>query len=48
MAQKKSFKYFIGYSDNDFIGPLCIKLIYIYFFSYSIKMSSPKEIKNPD
>ena len=23
---KKSFKYFIGYSDNDVIRPLCIKL----------------------
>ena len=24
--QKNSFKYFIGYSDNDDITPLCIKL----------------------
>ena len=23
---KNSFKYFIGYNDNDVIGPLCIKL----------------------
>ena len=23
---KKSFKYFIGYNDNDAIRPLCIKL----------------------
>ena len=23
---KKSFKYFIGYNDNDLIRPLCIKL----------------------
>ena len=23
---KKSFKYFIGYNDNDVIRPLCIKL----------------------
>ena len=27
MVQKKnSFKYFIGYNDNDIIRPLCIKL----------------------
>ena len=26
MVQNKSFKYFIGYSDNDDIKPLCIKL----------------------
>ena len=26
---KNSFKYFIGYSDNDFIRPLCIKLLRI-------------------
>ena len=23
---KRSFKYFIGYNDDDFIRPLCIKL----------------------
>ena len=23
---KSSFKYFIGYNDNDVIGPLCMKL----------------------
>ena len=23
---KTSFKYFIGYNDNDIIGPLCIRL----------------------
>ena len=26
MTQKNSFKYFIGYNDNDVIRPLCIKL----------------------
>ena len=26
---KNSFKYFIGYNDNDFIRPLCIKLLRI-------------------
>ena len=25
-GNKNSFKYFIGYSDNDVIRPLCIKL----------------------
>ena len=24
--EKKKFKYFIGYNDNDIIGPLCVKL----------------------
>ena len=23
---KNLFKYFIGYNDNDFIGPLCVRL----------------------
>ena len=27
MAQKKSFKYLIGYNDNDIIRPLCVKLL---------------------
>ena len=26
MTKKKSFKYLIGYHDNDVIRPLCIKL----------------------
>ena len=26
-ATKNSFKYFIGYNDNDIIKPLCIKLL---------------------
>ena len=26
IAQKNSFKYFIGYNDNDVIRPLCLKL----------------------
>ena len=25
-GNKNSFKYFIGYNDNDIIGPLCIRL----------------------
>ena len=25
-SKKNSFKYFIGYNDNDIIRPLCIKL----------------------
>ena len=25
--RKNSFRYFIGYNDNDVIGPLCIKLL---------------------
>ena len=25
-GNKNSFKYFIGYNDNDFIRPLCIRL----------------------
>ena len=27
MVQKKSFKYFIRYNDNDVIRSLCIKLL---------------------
>ena len=26
MVKKSSFKYFIGYNDRDYFGPLCIKL----------------------
>ena len=26
MVKKSSFKYFIGYNDDDYIRPLCIKL----------------------
>ena len=26
VQKKNSFKYFIGYNDNDIIRPLCIKL----------------------
>ena len=26
MAQKNSFKYFIGYNNNDVIRPLCVRL----------------------
>ena len=29
---KKSFKYFIGYNDNDAIRPLCIKLLQVNGF----------------
>ena len=25
--RNNSFRYFIGYNDNDVIGPLCIKLL---------------------
>ena len=40
---KKSFKYFIGYNDNDFIIPLCIKLLqmtgYAKYFDSNKAMS---------
>ena len=40
---KNSFKYFIGYNDNDFIRPLCIKLLqmtgYVRKFEDNLTMS---------
>ena len=39
----KSFKYFIGYNDNDHIGPLCVNLPqmigYVKHFDINKKMS---------
>ena len=40
---KNLFKYFIGYNDNDFIRPLCIKLLqmtgYVRKFEDNLTMS---------
>ena len=42
-CRKSSFKYFIGYSDNDDIKPLCIKLPqmidYVKHFDGNMTMS---------
>ena len=42
-GRKNSFKYFIGYNDNDIIRPLCIKLPqmtgYVRKFSENLTMS---------
>ena len=52
---KNSFKYFIGYNDNDIIRPLCIELPqvtdYAKKFEFSLTMSFKmikygKEFKN--
>ena len=50
---KNSFKYFIGYNDNDAIRPLCIKLsqmiVYVRKFegntTMSFKISDSKLLK---
>ena len=50
---KNSFKYFIGYNDNDVIRPLCIKLsqmiVYVRKFegntTMSFKISDSKLLK---
>ena len=51
---KNSFKYFIGYNDNDIIRPLCIKLPrmtgYVRIFegntTMSLKISNKQLLKN--
>ena len=52
MVQKKnSFKYFIGYIDNDIIRPLCIKLPqmtwYVRKFNENLTMSFRVKDKQP-
>ena len=37
---KNSFKYFIGYNDNDIIRPLCIRLPKMTGYEYGIKLKS--------
>ena len=34
----KSIKYFIGYNDDDVIGPLCIKLLQLIGYGYALKI----------
>ena len=51
-GRRKSIKYFIGYNDDGFIRPLCIKLpqmiIYVKHFSstktMSLKVTSPMKL----
>ena len=42
-TQKNSFKYYIGYNDNDVIRPLCIRLLqitgYVRKFDENVTMS---------
>ena len=35
---KNSFKYFIGYNDNDVIRPLCIKLLQMTAYVRKLKV----------
>ena len=39
-GKKNSFKYFIGYNDNDIIRPLCIRLPKMTGYEYGIKLKS--------
>ena len=50
-GNKNSFKYFIGYNDNDIIRPLCIKLSqmtgYARKFDENVSLSFIVEDKQP-
>ena len=48
MVQKNSFKYFIGYSDDDVIRPLCIKLPQVigYFKNFDSNKTMPFKVDN--
>ena len=45
---KNSFKYFIGYNDNDIIRPLCIRLpqITVYFRKFNENSTMPFRVKD--
>ena len=45
---KNSFKYFIGYNDNDIIRPLCIRLpqITVYFRKFNENSTMPFSVKD--
>ena len=45
---KNSFKYFIGYNDNDIIRPLCIRLpqITVYFRKFNENLTMPFRVKD--
>ena len=53
-SNKNSFKYFIGYNDNDIIRPLCIKLLqmtgYVKKFNenstISFRVTDKQHLKN--
>ena len=48
MVQKNSFKYFIGYSDDDVIRPLCITLPQVtgYFKNFDSNKTMPFKVDN--
>ena len=43
---KKSFKYFIGYNDNDVIRPLCLELLKMTGYIRKCKENKYKENKS--
>ena len=45
---KYSFKYFIGYNDNDFIRPLCIKLPQMSGYVRKVEGSTTMSFTNND
>ena len=48
MVQKKSFKYFIGYNDDDVIRPLCIKLSQMVGYVKNFYSNKPMSFKVGD
>ena len=48
MVQKNSFKYFIGYSDNDVIRLLCIKLPQMTGYDRKYEGNTTMSFKNSD
>ena len=44
-GKKGSFKYFIGYNDHDYIGPLCIKLPQMIGFVKHFDMNKTMSFK---
>ena len=45
---KNSFKYFVGYNDNDIVRPLCIKLPQMIEYAKKIEFTSTMPFKISD
>ena len=45
---KNSFKYFIGYNDNDVIRPLCIKLLQMTGYVRKFEVNTTMSFKTGD
>ena len=46
-GKKDSFKYFIGYDDNDVIRPLCVKLPQLIGYVKCFESNKTISFKNP-